>query len=324
MLEPKATPVQLSYAADALTFGSSTSLPRFIYLHSLLALSLLALEVSAHGHAAVVIAARGACVGAMGLMLGGTSLLRTRRPQEQHLVQVLLVVTLILVVIAMNAVWLDLSPGAPNELTELTLLQLSCYALLVPTFPLRVVAPATAGLSVLQPLILIASTGTRAYDMLARELIKSVAFNAFGLALAWTAEHQHKNNHALVKQFNDESERNLAAQKDVQRLLLATLPAPVVHEIAVKGGRAKCAHRYEDVTVLQADIVGFTALSATLDASELLTILGEKLILSLAPVLIPVRTGDPRSHHHHRHHDHHQVRSFTHLTKRRPCLAYTG
>ena len=143
----------------------------------------------------------------------------------------------------MNAVWLDLSPRAPNELTELTLLQFSCYALLVPTFPLRVVASATAGLSLLQPLILTGSSDTRAHDMLMRELIKSVAVNAFGLALAWTAEQQHKNNHALVKQFNDESERNLAAQKDVQRLLLATLPAPVVNEIALKGGRAKCAHR---------------------------------------------------------------------------------
>ena len=47
----------------------------------------------------------------------------------------------------------------------------------------------------------------------------------------------------------------------MQRLLLNTLPEPIVKEIA--SGHVEVAHRYENVTVLQADLVGFTPLSAS-------------------------------------------------------------
>ncbi len=40
-----------------------------------------------------------------------------------------------------------------------------------------------------------------------------------------------------------------AVCSDVQRLLLNTLPEPIVREIAT--GTSKVAHRYETVTVLQ-------------------------------------------------------------------------
>ncbi|KAL1498553.1 hypothetical protein AB1Y20_013872 [Prymnesium parvum] len=62
-------------------------------------------------------------------------------------------------------------------------------------------------------------------------------------------------------------------RNDVQRLLLNTLPEPIVREVAK--GQLEVAHRYDDVTVVQADMVGFTPLSAFLSAKEILGILSE-------------------------------------------------
>ena len=56
-------------------------------------------------------------------------------------------------------------------------------------------------------------------------------------------------------------------------LLLNTLPAPVVKDIAQ--GHTEVAHRYRHVTVLQADMCGFTPLSATRPPEEALGILGD-------------------------------------------------
>ena len=48
-----------------------------------------------------------------------------------------------------------------------------------------------------------------------------------------------------------------------------------MREIAYEGGLATCAHRYEDVSVLQADLVGFTVLSATMKPKMLMQLLGD-------------------------------------------------
>ena len=53
----------------------------------------------------------------------------------------------------------------------------------------------------------------------------------------------------------------------------AQLPEPIVREIA--SGTSRIAHRYENVTVLQADMVGFTPLSAARGPEEVLGILSE-------------------------------------------------
>ena len=65
----------------------------------------------------------------------------------------------------------------------------------------------------------------------------------------------------------------LQVRNDMQRLLLNTLPEPIVREVA--SGEIEIAHRYDDVTVVQADMVGFTPLSASHSAAEVLGILGE-------------------------------------------------
>ena len=60
----------------------------------------------------------------------------------------------------------------------------------------------------------------------------------------------------------------------VPRLIRCTqLPEPIVREIAT--GTSRIAHRYDNVTVLQADMVGFTPLSAARGPEEVLGILSE-------------------------------------------------
>ena len=60
---------------------------------------------------------------------------------------------------------------------------------------------------------------------------------------------------------------------DVQRLLLNTLPEPIVREIA--SGERRVAHRYSQVTVLQADMVGARPSPPRVTAEEVLGILSE-------------------------------------------------
>ena len=59
----------------------------------------------------------------------------------------------------------------------------------------------------------------------------------------------------------------------MHRLLCNTLPAPIVSDIAL--GRVEVAHRYEQVTVLQSDMRGFTVLSAALPPETVLGILSD-------------------------------------------------
>ena len=57
-----------------------------------------------------------------------------------------------------------------------------------------------------------------------------------------------------------------AEQERSERLLLNVLPAPIVDQL--RGGAMTIADSQPDVTVLFADIVGFTPLSATIGAHE--------------------------------------------------------
>ena len=68
------------------------------------------------------------------------------------------------------------------------------------------------------------------------------------------------------------SERERLAREN-ERLLLNILPEPIANRL--RNGEALIADRFDDVTMLFADIVGFTALSASLTPSELLSVLNE-------------------------------------------------
>lgn len=62
-----------------------------------------------------------------------------------------------------------------------------------------------------------------------------------------------------------------AAHEESEQLLRNTLPAPIVQRL--KRGEGVIADRYDSVTVLFADIVGFSTLATTLSPEELITLL---------------------------------------------------
>jgi class 3 adenylate cyclase len=67
-------------------------------------------------------------------------------------------------------------------------------------------------------------------------------------------------------------ERERLAREN-ERLLLNILPEPIADRL--RGGEPVIADRFDDVTLLFADIVGFTVLSASMTPSELLGVLNE-------------------------------------------------
>ena len=67
-----------------------------------------------------------------------------------------------------------------------------------------------------------------------------------------------------------------AEQQRSERLLLNVLPAPIADQL--RGGATTIADSQPDVTVLFADIVGFTPLGATLGAHELVDLLNEVFV----------------------------------------------
>jgi len=70
-----------------------------------------------------------------------------------------------------------------------------------------------------------------------------------------------------------EKEMLLIEQEKSERLLLNILPKPIADRL--KGGERTIADNYASVTVLFADVVGFTQLSSNTDASKLVTLLNE-------------------------------------------------
>ena len=63
------------------------------------------------------------------------------------------------------------------------------------------------------------------------------------------------------------------AHRDNERLLLNILPEPVARRL--RTGETLIADRFDDVTLMFADIVGFTQISAKLSPSELVTVLND-------------------------------------------------
>ena len=67
-------------------------------------------------------------------------------------------------------------------------------------------------------------------------------------------------------------ERERLAREN-ERLLLNILPAPIAQRL--RDGEPLIADRFDDVTLLFADVVEFTRLSSTLSPSELVSVLNE-------------------------------------------------
>jgi class 3 adenylate cyclase len=168
-----------------------------------------------------------------------------------------------------------------RECPELLLLYLACYAVLCPGFRIRYTAGLCISLGCLQGLSLAATVplqtdeSTRGATLITglREFLKAIVLNVMGVWLARRSERSNRETFVNAKLFQEELLLRKAVCSDVQRLLLNTLPEPIVREIAA--GTSRVAHRYENVTVLQADMVGFTPLSAARGPEEVLGILSE-------------------------------------------------
>mmetsp|Transcript_11917 Transcript_11917/g.38288 ORF Transcript_11917/g.38288 Transcript_11917/m.38288 type:complete len:768 (+) Transcript_11917:85-2388(+) len=108
---------------------------------------------------------------------------------------------------------------------------------------------------------------------LASVAIHDAVVNLACMCLACMAEAQNRDNFSRHKLLEEEEEVKVALRDGVQRLLLNTLPAPIVRDIA--SGSTQVAHRYDEVTVLQADMVGFTKLSSERSADFVLGLLSD-------------------------------------------------
>ncbi len=70
--------------------------------------------------------------------------------------------------------------------------------------------------------------------------------------------------------------KDLQAEKEKsERLLLNVLPKPIAQRLKSEPEQAVIADTFQEATVLFADIVGFSALSANIEASELVSLLNE-------------------------------------------------
>ena len=88
--------------------------------------------------------------------------------------------------------------------------------------------------------------------------------------MASTIQEHNENLEGLV----DQRTKELKAEKATsERLLLNVLPAPIAERL--KTGESLIVDRFDQVTVLFADIVGFTAMSSRTSPEELVTMLNE-------------------------------------------------
>jgi class 3 adenylate cyclase len=89
-------------------------------------------------------------------------------------------------------------------------------------------------------------------------------------AMAATIQEHNENLEELVRKRTKELQEEKATS---ERLLLNVLPAPIADRL--KGGAEVIVDRFDAVTVLFADIVGFTKLSSTTSPEKLVTMLDE-------------------------------------------------
>jgi class 3 adenylate cyclase len=91
-------------------------------------------------------------------------------------------------------------------------------------------------------------------------------FNAMAATIQLHSEHLEDLVKQRTKELSDEKQTS-------ERLLLNVLPGPIADRL--KGGENLIVDRFESVTVLFADIVGFTALSQKTSPENLVTMLNE-------------------------------------------------
>ncbi|HSD86524.1 MAG TPA: adenylate/guanylate cyclase domain-containing protein [Kofleriaceae bacterium] len=91
-------------------------------------------------------------------------------------------------------------------------------------------------------------------------------FNAMAATIQEHNENLEELVHKRTKELSDEKQTS-------ERLLLNVLPAPIADRL--KSGEGLIVDRFDAVTVLFADIVGFTSLSSRIPPEQLVTMLNE-------------------------------------------------
>jgi class 3 adenylate cyclase/Flp pilus assembly protein TadD len=97
------------------------------------------------------------------------------------------------------------------------------------------------------------------------------ALGALTIALIGALWGRIRYRKVAEAELNKKNRELAAAHEESEQLLRNTLPAPIV--LRLKRGEGVIADRYDSVTVLFADIVGFSALAAALSPEELITLL---------------------------------------------------
>jgi class 3 adenylate cyclase/putative methionine-R-sulfoxide reductase with GAF domain len=110
-----------------------------------------------------------------------------------------------------------------------------------------------------------------------REILTTIASMTAARVGRALLDERLRRVHAELEQKVVERTRELtAANERSERLLLNTLPRPIAERLAQ--GEERIAERYEHVTVLFADIVGFTPLSASVAPEEVVDLLGRVFV----------------------------------------------
>ena len=133
-------------------------------------------------------------------------------------------------------------------------------------FRIRFPVALAAALVMLAAYAAVLSRGVHAYDdpsMAALYLATSVLVGAFA---CWNLERYARDGFLARRGLERERERS-------ERLLLNVLPAPIAERL--KTDPAPIADRYPEASVLFADLVGFTELSAGMAPEDLVTLLNE-------------------------------------------------
>jgi len=95
--------------------------------------------------------------------------------------------------------------------------------------------------------------------LLGAELAKVLAAEVVGVFVAYHDDRQTRDNYWSARLTNEIIYLQTRVRARAHNLLLNTLPAPIVQQIAQ--GTVSKISRYEEVAVLQCDLVGFTKLA---------------------------------------------------------------
>ena len=187
--------------------------------------------------------------------------------------------------LANEAVWEDVTSGVlvpqPKEQLPSLLFIMLVYTAGIPGIPFTTASIAGWGViatTLIQHFNTPATGYAQAvgfYDVrvLLAQLTRIILFNAFGTFIGIEQTRQMRLNFWHVRLLQEALQLHKLCRQRFHRLTANTLPAPIVKAIAT--GDTAFVKIYDNVTMLQADMVGFTPLSARFPPEKVLGILSD-------------------------------------------------